>query len=109
MRRPILILIAATTIAAPAAAQTDNAASDNIAVMADPETNIATNATDAATLNGMTGDPALQSAPPVTTTSEAPGVTDATVTPDTGEDGGGFPWGLLGILGLLGLIGRFRS
>lgn len=109
MRKLTLILVAAALAGAPAAAQeANNAATEAPSGIAGPDANMATNATDAATLNGMTGDPALANAPAVPTTTEAPGVTDAMVTPDTGE-GGGFPWGLLGLIGLVGLIGRLRS
>lgn len=102
MRRPILVLFAAAMIAGPAVAQTDNVAATND--MAAPDANMATNADDA-TLNGMTADPNLvMPLPPVT---EDP-VADTAMVPDS-DDGGGFPWGLLGILGLIGLVGRFRS
>ena len=98
MRQLTLLLLAAAIATSPAAAQN----------VAGPEANMATNATEAATVNGLAADPALTppAAPP---TVEAPGVTDAVVTPETGESRGGFPWGLLGLLGLVGLIGRFRS
>ena len=104
MRQLTLLLLATAVAATPAAAQETTAPSG----IAGPEANLATNATESATLNGLTADPGLTTpaAPPVL---EDPAVTDATVTPETGESGGGFPWGLLGLLGLVGLIGRFRS
>lgn len=104
MRNTTLFILAAALVAAPAAAQENVAAPSGIA---GPEADMAANATDAATMNGITADPALATptAPPAV---EDPEATDATVTPETGE-GSGFPWGLLGLLGLVGLIGRFRS
>jgi hypothetical protein len=103
MRHFTLIIFAAALAAAPAAAQETNEAAvpSNIA---GPEANMAANATDVATANGLTTSPPP---PAVPTVEEAPGVTDATVT-SNGEKAG-FPWGLLGLLGLVGLIGRFRS
>ena len=104
MRLPVLFVLLSIVAAAPAAAQNDTAPSG----IAGPDANIATNATDTATLNGLSADPAVTTpaAPPALDDPEA---TDAVVTPETGEGGGGFPWGLLGILGLIGLVGRFRS
>lgn len=102
MQRLTLALVVASIAAAPAAAQ------DNTAQMADPDTNIAVNATDEATLNGLAADPAATDPAAMPPVAEAPGLTDATVTPET-NDGGSFPWGLLGLLGLVGLIGRMRS
>lgn len=105
MRKTTLFLLAATVAAMPATAQANATAPTGIA---GPEANMATNATGEATANGLAADPGLTTpaAPPAL---EDPAATDATVTPETGEGGGGFPWGLLGLLGLAGLIGRFRS
>lgn len=105
MRQLTLFLLAATIATTPAAAAQNTTAPSGIA---GAEADMAANATDAATVNGLAADPALTT-PAVPPTAEAPGVTDAVVTPRTGESGSGFPWGLLGLLGLVGLIGRFRS
>lgn len=106
MRQLTLFLLGAAIAAAPAAAQTEN---DTVpGEIAGPDATMATNATEAATVNGIAADPAA-TAPALPPTVEDPAATDATVSPETGEGGGGFPWGLLGLLGLVGLIGRFRS
>lgn len=115
MRHLTLFILAAGIAAAPAAAQQtgETAAIDPLATeTADPSLpagTIDTSAGASAPMNGLAPGPTAitttTAAPP---TAEAPGVIDATVTPETGE-GGGFPWGVLGLLGLLGLIGRFRS
>lgn len=104
MRHLTLILAAGVLAAAPAAAQNAEVPSG----IAGPDANMAMNATDAATVNGLAGD-ANMAMPLPSPVLEDPAVTDATVTPETGEDDGGFPWGVLGLLGLVGLIGRFRS
>jgi MYXO-CTERM domain-containing protein len=88
-----------------------------------------TNTTDLTTGNTVTTngmDPGMAGAPPPGATTDptgaaaAPGAQSATLPPDAnagaidttyaqGEDEGGrFPWGLLGLLGLLGFLGRRR-
>ena len=103
MRYARTALLAATLALSPAAAFAATAPSG----IAGPDANMAANATDAATMNGLAADPALNT-PLVPPTLEDPEVTGPVVTPETGERSG-FPWGVLGLLGLLGLIGRFRS
>lgn len=104
MRQLTLLLLAGMIAATPAVAQ--NAAAPN--EIDDPQAEMVTNDTGAATTDPIAPDPALTT-PATPPTVEAPGVSDATVTPETGENRGGFPWGLLGLLGLAGLIGRSRS
>ena len=95
---PLMIALA-VAVSAPAAAQDTNAV-DNAAVAA--------NDIAPADANAMAVDPALANdvamAPAPATT------TDPALTPETApaddDDGGGFPWGLLGLLGLIGLIPR---
>lgn len=113
MRQLTLFILAAGIAAAPAAAQQTgetNAMEPVVTNNADPSLSadpLDNSAGANAPMNGLAVDPAptMTAIPP---TAEAPGLTDATVTPETGEDAG-FPWGILGLLGLLGLIGRFRS
>ena len=114
MRKPTLFILAAVIAAAPAAAQQTNqvTAIDPLATnTADPSLSpgaVDGSAGASAPMNGLAPGPTATTTTMVAPTAEAPGVIDATVTPETGE-GAGFPWGVLGLLGLLGLIGRFRS
>lgn len=102
--RHVAILIAAAAFAAGPALAQPAESMDNV---------VAANAVDPAL---AAGDPAMDSnavdplAEPadLAPTMAAPGLDDATVTPDDDDDGG-FPWGLVGLVGLIGLIGRFRS
>ena len=95
---PMMIAVA-LAISAPAAAQDTNTA-DNAAVAANELAPVDANAVavDPALANDVAMAPA-----PVTTT-------DPAMTPEAApaedDDGGGFPWGLLGLLGLIGLIPR---
>lgn len=98
---PLMIALA-FAVSAPALAQETNAADNAMANAADPA---------AIEANAMAVDPALANdvamapAPaPATDPSLAP-----TAAPAEDNDGGGFPWGLLGLLGLVGLIPRSRN
>lgn len=97
-----LIIAVAFAVSAPAVAQDTNAM-DNAAVAANEMAPVDTNA--------MAVDPALANdvamAPAPATTADPALAPEAAPAED--NDGGGFPWGLLGLLGLLGLIPRARG
>ena len=93
------LIAAAASLAAPLAAQeaNDTAYAENAAA-ADPA------APDANAVDANAVDANLVAAPVEDTL-----VTEEAVeTPADDDDGGGFPWGVLGLLGLLGLIPRLR-
>ena len=105
-----LMIAAALTISAPAAAQNANdttaanSTTVNDATMA-PESGNTVGTGDAvadAPVNGLTAGPgaAPETLPPAAVDTTTEGV------PADDNDGGGFPWGVLGLLGLVGLIPR---
>lgn len=110
MRHCTILLFAAALAVSPAAAQQaqNDVATNDVAA---PDMNMTGNAADPM-MNGTAPavtDPTLVVDPALPPVAEAPGVTDAVVTPEPRRGGGAFPWGLLGLVGLVGLIGRFRS
>ena len=97
MRNAIVLVLAATLAAAPAAAQNevmDNAVDANASNMAMP----AENGTKA--VNDMAALPPE----PITTETTEPAPAPAPAE----RSGGGFPWGVIGLVGLVGLMGRKR-